>query len=107
MANDTPNINLTHAQLEKESAAPEPFVFALPGGKRVTFPDFYNQGIAEYEKFLKVFKASEDDLEAMKEWLSKKDYEAYVAANMPVRMHARLVEMVFNYYQKTVGTPGE
>ncbi|MCZ9884153.1 hypothetical protein [Arthrobacter sp. B2a2-09] len=108
MANDKPNINLTIAELEAEVAKPEPFVLALKGGKRVTFPDLYDMPAAEAEDFFAKFEGTgRTDFALLEEWLSKPDYEAYVAARLPLRVHAALIERVMNYYQQTVGKPGE
>ncbi|MFF1382769.1 hypothetical protein ACFVWT_04305 [Arthrobacter sp. NPDC058288] len=108
MAVDKPNINLTLAALEAEVAKPEPFVLALKGGKRITFPDLYDLPAVEAEAFFAKFEgAGRTDFALLEEWLSKADYEAYVAARLPLRVHGALIERVMAYYQQTVGTPGE
>lgn len=107
MAVDKPNINLTFAQLEQEAAKPEPFVFALPGSKRITFPDIFDLPAEEAEDFFNKFEKSKDDFSALGKWLPKADFEAYKAAKLPLRMHALLVQKVMDYYEKTVGLPGE
>ncbi|UKA59157.1 hypothetical protein [Arthrobacter sp. FW306-2-2C-D06B] len=108
MANDKPNISLTLAALEAEVAKPEPFVLALKGGKRITFPDLYDMPAVEAKEFFDQFEgADRTDFSLLEQWLSKPDYEAYVEARLPLRVHAALVERVMAYYQQTVGTPGE
>ncbi|WP_284763383.1 hypothetical protein [Arthrobacter sp. efr-133-R2A-63] len=108
MANDKPNINLSLAALEAEVAKPEPFIVALKGGKRITFPDLYDLPADEAEAFFKDFEGSgQNDFTFLEKWLSKADFEAYKAAKIPLRVHGALIERVMNYYQQTVGKPGE
>ncbi|MFM9430064.1 hypothetical protein [Arthrobacter sp. MP_2.3] len=105
---DKPNINLTLAALEAEVAKPEPFVLALRGGKRITFPDLYDMPADEAAEYFKDLESSgQNDFTFLEKWLSKADFEAYKAAKIPLRVHAALVERVMDYYQQTVGTPGE
>lgn len=109
MANDKPSVNLTLASLEAEIAAPEPFILALRGGKRITFPDLYGMPVDEAEEFFKDFNpnSGKNDLNLLEKWLSAADFEAYKAAKIPLRVHGALLERVTNYYQQTVGKPGE
>lgn len=108
MAVDKPNINLTLASLEAEIAKPEPFVVALSGSKRITFPDLYDMPAEEALEFFKDSEtAGRNDFVFLEKWLSKADFEAYKAARVPLRTHAALIERVMDYYQQTVGTPGE
>lgn len=108
MAVDKPNINLTLASLESEISKPEPFVLALPGSKRITFPDLYDMPAEEALEFFKSLETvAKNDFEFLQKWLSKADFEAYRAAKVKLRVHAALIERVLDYYQQTVGTPGE
>ncbi|MFS0718866.1 hypothetical protein ABC337_05035 [Arthrobacter sp. 1P04PC] len=108
MAADKPTVHLSLAALEAEVAKPEPFVLALKSGKRITFPDLYDMPAVEAKAFFDQFEgADRTDFKLLEEWLTKADYEAYVAAKLPLRVHAALIERVMNYYQQTVGTPGE
>lgn len=108
MAADKPSINLTLASLEAEIVAPEPFVLALTGGKRVTFPDLFDRPLEEAMEFLDGLQgAGQSDLRFLQKWLSKADFEAYRAAKIPLRTHVVLIRRVMDYYQHTVGTPGE
>lgn len=107
MAVDKPNINITVAQLEQEAAKPEPFVLALKGGKRITFPDLYDRPADEAEEFLSTFGKESNDFKNLEKWLPKADFEAYKAAKLPLRMHALLIDKVMSYYQNSLGLPGE
>ena len=107
MANDKPNINITVAQLEQEAPKPEPYVLALKGGKRVTFPDLYDRPADEAEDFLKSFSKEQNDFKNLEKWLPKADFEAYKAAKLPLRAHALLIDKVMAYYQSSLGLPGE
>lgn len=108
MANDKPSINLSLASLEAEIAKPEPFILALKGGKRITFPDLFDISIDESDEFLSdLQKNGQNDLGFLEKWLSPTDFEAYKAAKVPLRVHAALIQRVLAYYQQTVGTPGE
>lgn len=108
MAVDKPNVNLSLAALEAEVAKPEPFVLALKGGKRITFPDLFDLPADEAEEFFKDFQqGAQNDFAFLEKWLTKADFEAYKAAKIPLRVHGALIERVMNYYQQTVGTPGE
>ncbi|MGM7776138.1 hypothetical protein ACSVHC_08985 [Arthrobacter sp. KNU-44] len=107
-ANDKPNINLTLAALEAEVAKPEPFVLGLKNGKRITFPDLFDMPVDEGNEFFKdLEETGQNDFAFLEKWLSEKDFEAYKAEKIPMRVHAALVERVMNYYQQTVGKPGE
>lgn len=108
MASDKPNVNLSLAALEAEVAKPEPFVLALPGSKRVTFPDLYDmpaEGAIEF--FKDVEKMGRNDFKFLEKWLPKADFEAYKAAKVSLRVHSALIERVMAYYEQTVGKPGE
>jgi hypothetical protein len=108
MANDKPNINLTLAALEAEVVKPEPFVLALSGGKRITFPDLFDLPADEAEEFFEDFrKPGKSDFGFLEKWLSPTDFEAYKAAKIPLRVHMAVVQRVMAYYEQTVGTPGE
>lgn len=108
MAIDKPSINLSLAALEAEVAKPEPFVLALSGGKRITFPDLFDMPADEAEAFFADIETpGKHDFEFLAKWLSKADFEAYKAAKVPLRVHRALMQRVFSYYEQTVGTPGE
>jgi hypothetical protein len=105
---DKPNVSLSLASLEAEVSTPEPFVVALKGGKRITFPDLFDLPADEAEEFFKDLQGSgQTDFAFLAKWLSAEDFEAYKAAKVPLRVHAALVERVMAYYQGTLGTPGE
>jgi len=106
MAVDKPSINLSLAALEAEVAKPEPFVLALSGGKRVTFPDLFDMPADEATSFFEDL-GDNDDFKFLAKWLSKADFEAYKAAKVPLRVHKVLIQRVMAYYEQTVGTSGE
>ena len=107
MANDKPNVNLSLAALEAEATKPEPFVLALTGSKRITFPDLYDLPVDEATEFFDDLAANgQTDLDFLAKWLSKADFEAYKAAKVPLRTHKVLIQRVLAYYQQTVGDEG-
>lgn len=106
MANDKPNINLTLTSLEAEVSKPEPFVLALKGGKRVTFPDIFDMPADEADAFLDDIRSG-GDFRFLEKWLSEADFEAYKAAKIPLRVHMAVVQRVMAYYEGTIGKPGE
>ncbi|MDO5743496.1 MAG: hypothetical protein Q4P23_03425 [Micrococcaceae bacterium] len=107
MAVDKPNINLTLAELEAEIGKPEPFVLALRGGKRITFPDVFDLPVEEAMTFIKDMESAGNDLKALERWLSVDDFAKYKEAKLSLRTHSALVERVQNYYEQTVGNSGE
>jgi len=108
MANDKPSINLSLAALEAEVSRPEPFILALNGGKRITFPDLFDMPADESEEFFSdLNEPGKTDFEFLAKWLSKADFEAYKAAKVPLRVHKVLIQRVMAYYEQTVGTSGE
>ncbi|POH58922.1 hypothetical protein [Arthrobacter glacialis] len=107
MAVDKPNISLTLAALEAEVGKPEPFVLALRGGKRITFPDIFDLPVDEAETFIKDMESAGTDLNALERWLSADDFAKYKEAKLTLRTHSALIERVQNYYEQTVGKPGE
>lgn len=108
MAVDKPSVNLTLAALMAETKKPEPFVFALSGSKRITFPDIFDVPAEESLEFFRDMQASgQNDFDLLRKWLSKADFEAYQAAKLPLRVHANLVSQVMDYYRSTMGDLGE
>lgn len=73
---DKPTINSTWAEIDKEAKelAPGPFVQALPGNKRITFPDPLEMGWVEVEGFLTDI-INRPNSESFKKWLSEEDYQ--------------------------------
>jgi len=107
MANDKPNVNLSLAALEAEASKPEPFVLALTGSKRITFPDLFDLPVDEAEEFFSdLSEPGKSDFEFLAKWLSRSDFEAYKAAKVPLRTHKVLIQRVLAYYQQTVGDEG-
>lgn len=107
MAVDKPNITQTLAELEAEVGKPEPYVLALKSGKRVTFPDIYDMPAEEGFKFLTDMKDAENDFTVLERWLSVEDYAKYMEAKVSLRLHGAIMSRVQNYYEETVGKPGE
>ncbi|MFP3579982.1 hypothetical protein SB659_10415 [Arthrobacter sp. SIMBA_036] len=108
MATDKPTIHLSLSALEAEVAKPEAFVLALSGGKRITFPDLFDMPADEASQFFKdLEETGQNDFEFLEKWLSEKDFAAYKAEKIPMRVHAALIQRVMDYYEQTVGKPGE
>lgn len=105
MATDKPHVNLTYATLDAEES-PEPFVYVTKANHRITFPDLFEMEAEEGEKFLADVETKRDN-EVLQKWLSEEDYEALRQDKLTLRSRMRLLEMVLNYYQSSLGTPGE
>lgn len=105
---DKPSINLSLSALEAEVNKPEPFVFALSGSKRITFPDLFDMPAEDAEAFFDELQSSgQNDFHFLEKWLTKDDFETYKAAKLPLRVHAALVNKVMGYYQATLDTMGK
>ncbi|MBT8162793.1 MULTISPECIES: hypothetical protein [Arthrobacter] len=108
MASDKPIVHLSLSALEAEVSKPEPFVLALSGGKRITFPDLFDMPADEATEFFEdLERTKQTDFSFLEKWLPKKDFEAYKAEKISLRVHAALIQRVLDYYEQTVGKPGE
>lgn len=96
--------NLTIDALMAETQAPEPFRFAIGNSKIVTFPDLYDVPVEEAEEFLEQLNnLGSNDMEFLGNWLSEEDFELYKSAGLKLRQHARLMNMVLDYYEASMG----
>jgi len=79
---DKPTINSTWADIDREASelAPGPFVQALPGNKRITFPDPLEMNWLEVESFLSDI-INRPNSESFQQWLSEEDYQKLSDAN--------------------------
>lgn len=103
---DKPIVNLTFSKLDKEEI-PQPFVYVTKANHRVVFPDIFDMEADEGSQFLSEVERSSDDDAVLKKWLSDEDYKAYKADKLTLRQRMRLMETVMNFYQSSLGTPGE
>ena len=73
---DKPTINSTWADIDREAKdlAPGPFVQALPGNKRISFPDPLGMDWVDVEDFL-TDVINRPNSESFKRWLSEEDYQ--------------------------------
>ena len=73
---DKPTINSTWADIDREAKdlAPGPFVQALPGNKRISFPDPLEMDWVDVEYFLSDV-INRPNSESFKRWLSEEDYQ--------------------------------
>lgn len=103
-----PSINVTLSSLAAEVVTPEPFVVALSGSKRITFPDLFNKPAEEAADFFRdLEELGQNEFGYLEKWLSPEDFATYKAEKVPLRVHAALMQKVVGYYESTMGTPGE
>lgn len=103
-----PGINKTLAAFTAEVAIPEPYVLALSGSKRITFPDLFNKPVEEATEFFRDLETTgQNELSYLEKWLSPEDFAAYKAEKIPLRIHAAIMQEIMGYYEASVGTPGE
>lgn len=108
MASIKPGINRTLASLAAEVVTPEPYVLALSGSKRITFPDLFNKPVEEATEFFRDLETTgQNDIKFLEKWLSPEDFATYTAEKVPLRVHAAVMSEVMGYYESTMGTPGE
>jgi len=107
---DSPTIHLSAADLDKEAGsdqAPEPYVYRTRTGKRVTFPDPYEMGFEEAEKFLDEIQAFGNSADSLKRWVGLDGLDAIRKDKLTLRQMLLLVERVQQHYLSFMGTPGE
>lgn len=103
-----PSINRTLASLAAEVATPEPYVLALSGSRRITFPDLFDKPVEEATEFFRDLETTgQNDIKFLEKWLSPEDFATYKAEKIPLRLHAAVMDEVMGYYTSTLGTPGE
>lgn len=107
MATDKPTVHLSLANLRKETVNPDPFVVALTGSKRVTFPDLFAMESVEAEEVFASLNRSATNWSALERWLSKGDAAALKAEKLSVRELAAVVQAAISYYEGTYGKSGE
>jgi len=104
---DTPKVHATLAALTTDDA-PEQFVLAVTGSKRITFPDPGEMGWDEAETFLRDLASNKvSSKEALSRWLSPTDFKALTAEKLTYRQLRTLVTQVQRHYSDLFGTPGE
>lgn len=85
----------------------DPYRFALPGNKIITFPDPMDMGFVEAEEFVRALTTGEMSLaESFEKWLSEEDFKALKDANLTLRQVAALTQKVAAHYQDVFGDPG-
>jgi hypothetical protein len=106
MAVDKPTVHLSLAALRKEVAKPDPFRVSLTGSKLITFPDLFALESTEAESVFGDLERNASNWDALDKWLSKADATSLRAEKLSVRELAAVVQAALNYYEQTVGTPG-
>ncbi|MBB5748534.1 hypothetical protein [Micrococcus sp. TA1] len=107
---DKPTVHLTLAKLKESTKAPEPFILGLDGGKRVTFPDFYNGMDSEASEALlnELNNPQRAGVwPALKLWLSDGDLEKLRAQKFTLHQLMQIIAAANDHYERHYGTPGE
>lgn len=104
---DKPTINSSWADIDKEAKelAPGPFVLALPGNKRISFPDPLSMNWLEVEGFMADILGSPNS-ESFKKWLSEADYQKLEDANpslAQIMVIARKLQAHYGQVQALLG----
>ena len=103
---DKPAVHLSLANLRKEISNPDPFVVALSGSKRVTFPDVYAMESVEAEEIFAGLNTSATNWTVLGQWLSEKDCEALKSEKLSVRELGAVVQAAIRYYEGVYGSAG-
>lgn len=108
---DTVKIDLTLADLSREVGTPEPFQFALAGSKRIAFQDPFGFKLSERKEILDIYEKTQrgeaDDLDFLSRIMSPADEKAYLAADLPIRVHSALVARIMEHFQPPRGDEGK
>lgn len=101
---DTPKI---HANLDDLDAAAQagPFVQALNGGKRITFPDPGEMEWTAAEEFLQDIQ-SQNTRGMLEKWLSEADFKKLLDAKLNLYQISQLGKLVNNHYKAIFGDEG-
>lgn len=101
---DTPKI---HANLDDLDAAAQagPFVQALNGGKRITFPDPGEMEWTAAEEFLQDIQ-SKNTRGMLEKWLSEADFKKLLDAKLNLYQISQLGKLVNNHYKAIFGDEG-
>ncbi|NUP30348.1 MAG: hypothetical protein HOU01_01345 [Streptomycetaceae bacterium] len=105
---DKPTIHATWAEIDKEAKelAPGPFVQALPGNKRITFPDPLEMDWIEVEQFLSDV-INRPNSESFKRWLSEADYQKLADTKPTLAQVMVLAKRVQQHYGAVAELMGE
>jgi len=105
---DKPTINSTWADIDKDAKelAPGPYVLALPGNKRITFPDPLEMDWIEVESFLSDV-IDRPNSESFKRWLSEADYEKLADAKPTLAQIMVISKRVQDHYGQIRDLLGE
>ena len=108
---DSPKIDLVLSDLEKEIAKPEPFTVVLSKNKRITFLDPFGFKMSERSEILSMYERTQrgeaDDLDLLEKIMTKTDFKAYVAEDLPIRTHEALTKRVMAHFQGSLGDAGK
>lgn len=104
---DTPNVQLSLANLRKEVVKAEPLKMALSGSKIITFPDVYAMESEDAETIFSRLNQSATNWTVIRKWLSKDDAEALKAEKLTLIELATVMRAAVKYYEDIYGNPGE
>jgi hypothetical protein len=108
---DSVKIDLTLADLAREVAQPEAFTFVMSKNKRVTFKDPFAFKLSERKEVLDIYEQTQrgeaDDLDFLERIMTPADSAAYIAEDLPIRVHSALVQRVMAHFQPPRGDEGK
>lgn len=103
---DKIQVNDSLSSLDLEAAV-EPYVFALPGNKLITFPDPLDMPFEEAEEMMNGLTSGQATLTAaFSQWLTEEDFETLMAAKLTMRQVVALSRKLVKHYSAIFGTPG-
>lgn len=101
---DAPKINSVMSDLDVAVAGK--YIHALPGSKRITFPDPGEMHWIEAEEFIQDFESSRSNREAMEKWLSPEDFKKLAESKMNMYQLNQLSVLVLEHYKAVFGDEG-
>lgn len=101
---DAPKINATMSDLDSVAQA-GPFIQALSGGKRITFPDPGTMEWTKAEEFLEDLDKS-NTRGMLEKWLSEADFKKLIDAKLNLYQIAELGRRVNAHYEAIFGPMG-
>lgn len=108
---DSVKIDLTLADLSREVAQPEEFTFVMSKNKRVTFQDPFGFKLSERKEILGIYDKTQrgeaDDVDFLERIMTPADAKAYIAEDLPIRVHSALVQRIMAHFQPPRGDEGK
>ena len=108
---DSVKIDLTLADLAREVAQPEAFTFVMSKNKRVNFKDPFGFKLSERGEILDIYDRTQrgeaDDIDFLNRIMTPADSAAYIAEDLPLRLHSALVQRIMAHFQPPRGDEGK